>query len=148
MCSVDVTSVFLFAASHSQSKWRSAQDEDLSETAVFIEPPEGAVTRVSLRLMCHHPICQHTSRNNDNDETDVSSVPPPPDPERGPGSDADAPGGLLLATAHAAALQPLSAHRARPAADVSGRVSLRKRLPSATLTRRRAGREKEKVAQA
>ncbi|XP_045927654.1 golgin subfamily B member 1 isoform X1 [Micropterus dolomieu] len=30
---------------HSQSKWHSAQEEDHSETAVFIEPPEGAVTR-------------------------------------------------------------------------------------------------------
>lgn len=47
-----VTCVFPVATSHSQAKWRSAQDEDPSETAVFIEPPEGAVTRVSLRLMC------------------------------------------------------------------------------------------------
>ncbi|XP_070848210.1 golgin subfamily B member 1 isoform X2 [Chaetodon trifascialis] len=30
---------------HSQAKWHSAQEEDHSETAVFIEPPEGAVTR-------------------------------------------------------------------------------------------------------
>lgn len=61
------------------------------------------------------------------DETDVSSVcPPPPDSERGSGSGADAAGDLLLATAHAAALQPLSAHRARPAADVSGGVPLKK----------------------
>ncbi|XP_028256447.1 golgin subfamily B member 1 [Parambassis ranga] len=30
---------------HSQAKWQSAQEEDHSETAVFIEPPEGAVTR-------------------------------------------------------------------------------------------------------
>ncbi|MED6260176.1 hypothetical protein ATANTOWER_006394 [Ataeniobius toweri] len=30
---------------HSQASWRSANDEDSSETAVFIEPPEGAVTR-------------------------------------------------------------------------------------------------------
>ncbi|MEQ2164261.1 hypothetical protein GOODEAATRI_004709 [Goodea atripinnis] len=31
-----------------QASWRSANDEDSSETAVFIEPPEGAVTRVRL----------------------------------------------------------------------------------------------------
>ncbi|XP_008281134.1 golgin subfamily B member 1 [Stegastes partitus] len=30
---------------HSQPTWHSAQDGDHSETAVFIEPPEGAVTR-------------------------------------------------------------------------------------------------------
>ncbi|KAI3366692.1 hypothetical protein L3Q82_009365, partial [Scortum barcoo] len=30
---------------HGQAKWHSAQGEDHSETAVFIEPPEGAVTR-------------------------------------------------------------------------------------------------------
>ncbi|KAM8740307.1 uncharacterized protein golgb1 isoform 2-T2 [Acanthopagrus schlegelii] len=30
---------------HSQAKWNSAQEVDQSETAVFIEPPEGAVTR-------------------------------------------------------------------------------------------------------
>ncbi|CAK6950056.1 golgin subfamily B member 1 isoform X1 [Scomber scombrus] len=30
---------------HSQAKWHSAQEGDHSETAVFIEPPEGAVTR-------------------------------------------------------------------------------------------------------
>ncbi|XP_026183186.1 golgin subfamily B member 1 [Mastacembelus armatus] len=30
---------------HSQAKWHSADDGDHSETAVFIEPPEGAVTR-------------------------------------------------------------------------------------------------------
>lgn len=45
--------------------------------------------------------------------------------ERRPGSDADAPGDLLLATAHAAVLQPLSTHRARLAADVSGRLPLK-----------------------
>lgn len=60
---------------------------------------------------------------------DVCSV-SPVDSERGPGSDADAAGGLLLATAHAAALQPLSAHRARPAADVSGRVPLKNTAPA------------------
>ncbi|XP_051804946.1 golgin subfamily B member 1 isoform X2 [Acanthochromis polyacanthus] len=32
-------------ARHSQASWHSAQDGDHSETAVFIEPPEGAVTR-------------------------------------------------------------------------------------------------------
>ncbi|XP_078798032.1 uncharacterized protein golgb1 isoform X4 [Oryzias latipes] len=31
---------------HSQAAWHSAQEGDLSETAVFIEPPEGAVTRI------------------------------------------------------------------------------------------------------
>ncbi|XP_016528491.1 golgin subfamily B member 1 isoform X2 [Poecilia formosa] len=30
---------------HSQASWHSANEGDLSETAVFIEPPEGAVTR-------------------------------------------------------------------------------------------------------
>ncbi|XP_040885710.1 golgin subfamily B member 1 isoform X2 [Toxotes jaculatrix] len=30
---------------HSQAKWHSAHEGDHSETAVFIEPPEGAVTR-------------------------------------------------------------------------------------------------------
>lgn len=30
---------------HSHANWHSAQEEDHSETAVFIEPPEGAVTR-------------------------------------------------------------------------------------------------------
>ncbi|KAM7378458.1 hypothetical protein PAMA_013391 [Pampus argenteus] len=30
---------------HSQAQWHSAQEGDHSETAVFIEPPEGAVTR-------------------------------------------------------------------------------------------------------
>lgn len=50
---------------------------------------------------------------------------PVAEPERRPESDADAPGDLLLATAHAALLQPLSAHRARLAADVSGRLPLK-----------------------
>ncbi|XP_039997618.1 golgin subfamily B member 1 isoform X2 [Xiphias gladius] len=31
---------------HSQAKWHNAQERDHSETAVFIEPPEGAVTRI------------------------------------------------------------------------------------------------------
>ncbi|XP_017267076.1 golgin subfamily B member 1 isoform X2 [Kryptolebias marmoratus] len=31
---------------HSQASWHSAHEEDHSETAVFIEPPEGAVTRI------------------------------------------------------------------------------------------------------
>uniref|UniRef100_A0A8C7WRI6 Golgin B1 n=1 Tax=Oryzias sinensis TaxID=183150 RepID=A0A8C7WRI6_9TELE len=31
---------------HSQAAWHSAQEGDLSETAVFIEPPEGTITRI------------------------------------------------------------------------------------------------------
>lgn len=47
------------------------------------------------------------------------------DSERRPGFDADAPSGLLLPSADASAVQPLSAHCARPAAAVSGRVPLK-----------------------
>lgn len=43
-----LTSVFIVIVSHSQAKWNSAEEADQSETAVFIEPPEGAVTRVRL----------------------------------------------------------------------------------------------------
>lgn len=54
MCSINKewqqTSVVVII-SHSQAKWHSAQEGDHSETAVFIEPPEGAVTRVRLLLM-------------------------------------------------------------------------------------------------
>ncbi|KAM9327836.1 golgin subfamily B member 1 [Pholidichthys leucotaenia] len=40
-----VTQDRLKCVSQSQAKWYSAQEGDHSETAVFIEPPEGAVTR-------------------------------------------------------------------------------------------------------
>lgn len=36
-------------STQSQAKWRSAQEDEHSETAVFIEPSDGAVTRVRLR---------------------------------------------------------------------------------------------------
>lgn len=47
------------------------------------------------------------------------------DSERWPGFDADAPSGLLLPSAHPAVVQPLSAHRARPAAAVHGWIPLK-----------------------
>lgn len=45
--------------SHSKAKWSSLQGDDHSETAVFIEPTEGAVTRVSLRPNMPHQIICH-----------------------------------------------------------------------------------------
>lgn len=47
------------------------------------------------------------------------------DSERWPGFDADAPSGLLLPSAHPSAARPLSAHCARPAAAVYGRIPLK-----------------------
>lgn len=48
--------------SHSQATWSSLQGDDQSETAVFIEPTEGAVTRVSLRPDVPHQIIRHGKR--------------------------------------------------------------------------------------
>lgn len=49
----------LVEISHSKAKWSSPQGDDHSETAVFIEPSEGAVTRVSLRPNMPHQIICH-----------------------------------------------------------------------------------------
>lgn len=50
---------------------------------------------------------------------------PSSDSERRPGFDADAPSGLLLPPAHPSAVKPVSAHCARPAAAVPGRIPLK-----------------------
>ena len=119
-----LTSVFIVIVSHSQAKWNSAQEVDQSETAVFIEPPEGAVTRVRLPLMCcTASFVTVISAVMKTYELNVSCT--LADSERWPGFDADAPSGLLLPSAHPSAARPLSAHCARPAAAVYGRISLK-----------------------
>lgn len=105
------------AISHSQAKWRSAQEDEHSETAVFIEPPEGAVTRVSLGVVCRHSDGPAPPPN--------PARPPPSVSARRPGVDADAASGLLLPPAHAAAAVPLPADGARAAAAVHGRIHVR-----------------------
>lgn len=103
-------------ASHSQAKWRPAQEDEPSETAVFIEPPEGGASRVS-------PLDHGRDRCPGEAAASPSlSAVSARRRRRRPGDDADAARGLLLPPAHAAAALPLPAHRARAAAAVHGRL--------------------------